>query len=316
MPVYNSKDYLEYALESVVNQNVDFSEVELIIINDGSTDGSVAILEQYASKYPWIKLIHQPNQGSAKARNKGLDLAQGEYIGFLDSDDSIYSNSLDEVLDYLFENNLEVLYLHIHMFDQNGQFIEDALVTGRRGIIEKGLYHTRRTFNATIYKKDLIGNFRFPSNVMIGEDTVFNVKAHFLAERVSYYDTPYYKYTRRDGSLTTQSKTEKAYQGFKNAIIDIRNFETQYSKGSTKEKEYFEKVYHIFITRILELSILPTLDRVKYIEFKSLLYQKGLTRLMKLQDEKYPYFSESFHWFKLLQLWLLFKSKLLKNRIA
>ena len=87
VPVYNCKKYLETAIRSVIEQTL-FNETELILVDDGSTDGSGGICDNYASEYPNIFAVHQSNSGVSVARNKGMEAAKGEYIAFLDSDDS------------------------------------------------------------------------------------------------------------------------------------------------------------------------------------------------------------------------------------
>ena len=96
MPVYNDESVIEQALLSVVNQTL--SDMELICINDGSTDNTLDILNDYSEKYDFIKVFTQENQGSGKARNYGMDLAEGEYIGYLDADDYFIDNDALERL--------------------------------------------------------------------------------------------------------------------------------------------------------------------------------------------------------------------------
>ena len=90
IPVYNVEDYLRDCLDSIVNQTL--KDIEIICINDGSTDNSLEILEHYKSKDERIKVISQENGGISAARNKGIDLASGDYISFIDSDDYIDNN--------------------------------------------------------------------------------------------------------------------------------------------------------------------------------------------------------------------------------
>ena len=97
IPVYNTYKYLPECLESVINQTL--ADIEIICINDGSTDFSSKILEEYASKDKRIKIISQNNQGVSCARNRGLEIARGEYIYFLDSDDKITLTALEELYD-------------------------------------------------------------------------------------------------------------------------------------------------------------------------------------------------------------------------
>ena len=87
VPVYNVEKYLEQCLDSIVHQTL--KEIEIIVVNDGSTDSSPEIIREYELKYPQVKVIHQKNKGLSGARNSGLKLARGEYIGYVDSDDWI-----------------------------------------------------------------------------------------------------------------------------------------------------------------------------------------------------------------------------------
>ena len=93
MPVYNVEQYLRRSIESVLNQT--FKDFELICINDGSTDNSLEILNEYATKDPRIQIINQENAGLSCARNSGLEIVQGEYIAFIDSDDFYATNFLE-----------------------------------------------------------------------------------------------------------------------------------------------------------------------------------------------------------------------------
>ena len=96
IPVYNVAPYLEEALESVINQS--YNNLEILVIDDGSTDGSEIICEEYAARDKRIRVIYQVNGGLSDARNTGLDLAAGEYIAFLDSDDAYRSNMIEVML--------------------------------------------------------------------------------------------------------------------------------------------------------------------------------------------------------------------------
>ena len=93
VPVYNVELYLYQCLDSIINQT--FKDIEIICINDGSTDNSGKVLEEYAQKDDRVKVLTQENQGQAVARNKGLDIAKGEYIYFVDSDDFIHPQTLE-----------------------------------------------------------------------------------------------------------------------------------------------------------------------------------------------------------------------------
>lgn len=104
VPVYNTENYIETCLKSLISQNLD--NFEIICINDGSTDNSFDILNKYAKHYGNIKILSQQNQGVSIARNNGLKIAKGDYVMFVDSDDWIEKNSLKIFIMQLFHPNL------------------------------------------------------------------------------------------------------------------------------------------------------------------------------------------------------------------
>ena len=108
IPVYNVEEYLKEALESVVNQSL--KDIEIIIINDGSTDKSLRIIKGYATKDKRIKIINQKNQGQSIARNSGIENAKGKYIYFMDSDDYIALETLEVCYKKCEEYELEMIY--------------------------------------------------------------------------------------------------------------------------------------------------------------------------------------------------------------
>jgi glycosyltransferase involved in cell wall biosynthesis len=107
MPVYNSERFLEDAVESVLNQT--FKDFELILIDDGSSDGSVAICDRFAQKDDRVVVIHQSNTGICGARNKGLQLARGEYIAFSDHDDKLVPNLLEDNINLAVKYDADVV---------------------------------------------------------------------------------------------------------------------------------------------------------------------------------------------------------------
>ena len=120
IPVYNVEKYLSECLDSVVNQTL--KDIEIICVNDGSPDGSAAILEEYAQKDNRIKVITQENRGLSEARNSGLKIASGEYIAFLDSDDYIDLKFFEQLYKRGIESNSDVVVCeNIYRFSGNKQ---------------------------------------------------------------------------------------------------------------------------------------------------------------------------------------------------
>ena len=309
IPVYNAEQYLKKCLESVFQQNLKLEDFEVICINDGSTDKTQQILEEFQKKYTNIILENQENFGEAISRNKAISLSKGEFITFLDSDDYYDALTLSKALQIIASQNLDILYLKMNHISEDYQFIQSLPNLSENEILS-GLKHERRPFPATIYKKSVIGEIQFPLNIIVGPDSVFNALVQSKAKRVSFSSDLVYNYLVRPNSLSKKAITEEGYQGFINAITILDEYKNQYFSPENKEaQQYFDKVILVFVTRIVELHILPNLYQPKYKELKKLLSEKGYWHLAKTIAEKYPYFDTSFSKMARHQKKLIFKTK-------
>lgn len=309
IPVYNAEKYLQKCLESVFQQNLKPEDFEVICINDGSTDKTQQILEEFQKKYTNIILENQENFGEAISRNKAISLSKGEYITFLDSDDYYDALTLSKALQIIASQNLDILYLKMNHISEDYQFIQSLPNLSENEILS-GLKHKRRPFPATIYKKSVIGEIQFPLNIIVGPDSVFNALVQSKAKRVSFSSDLVYNYLVRPNSLSKKAITEEGYQGFINAITILDEYKNQHFSPENKEaQQYFDKVILVFVTRIVELHILPNLYQPKYKELKKLLSEKGYWHLAKTIAEKYPYFDTSFSKMARHQKKLIFKTK-------
>lgn len=178
MPVYNGENYIDTSIGSVLSQNgIDRNELELILIDDGSTDGSITKLKKYADDHTeMIRLVSRANRGAANSRNEGIQLASGKYITFLDQDDSIDDNFAATLLTATRDSDVDVVHSGFKHMDMKGQV---------RGVtlpkkVELGLLFAIPAW-AKIYKKSFIkqNNITFYDN-NIGEDNVFTLNV-FLA---------------------------------------------------------------------------------------------------------------------------------------
>lgn len=310
IPAYNVASYIEKCIESIIHQNLDEYEMQVIIINDGSTDNTLEIIQNLLEKYPQLIFVNQDNKGVSEARNTGLKIAKGEYVLFIDPDDFIVSNSLLKIIRQSEKLNLDLMYLDMVQINEQYERTYHYPKVGEVGIVKKGLNHPRRTFPATLYKRNIIGNIKFIKNIIRGQDSVFNAMVHSLSKRVSYCSEPYYFYLERETSSRSNVTSFKAYQGFLSAIDVLDKFKQQHFSAENKDaQQYFDKVILVFLTRIVELHILPNLYQQKYRETKKLLSDLGYWHLSKSIAEKYPYFDSSFAKFALHQKKLIFKTK-------
>ncbi len=199
IPVYNNEEYLSEALDSVISQTL--TDIEIICINDGSTDKSPKILSEYSSNDSRFIVINQENQGSAKSRNKALDIATGDYIAFLDADDRyIDKMSLELMYDAGTENGAGLVSANLKFLTQKRELIDNPHYG-------KGTFYYFRNdceinpddygipfyFYKNLYKSDLIKEIRFP-NLLRGQDPVFLSEVLSKVDRIYGVNVDFYGY--------------------------------------------------------------------------------------------------------------------------
>lgn len=228
IPVYNVEPYLEECLDSVLNQTLE--EIEIICINDGSTDDSLHILKSYACKDRRIAIYNQRNQGLSIARNVGLEHARGEYIYFLDSDDIIDTNALMILYEQASRDDLDILYFDGISFYENeiieAQFPEKRIV--ERSLKLEGVYSgldLLQKLDATNGYKSMVwlqlirrefliqNNFKFKKR-MLHEDLLFSLETILQAKQVGFHPSSLHLYRIREDSITTQQKRFENFYGF------------------------------------------------------------------------------------------------------
>ena len=198
IPVYNVEKYLKQCLESVINQTLQ--EIEIICVNDGSTDNSPKILKEYAQKYKRIKIINKENAGLGAARNTGIEHATGEYIGFIDSDDWVDTSMYEKLYKNAEVHNSDIVMCPIHLFSDNNKEIKHNLSYFSLECFDEsfddGVFDYKKTkdfifkiavtaFNK-IYKTEFVKkiNAKFPEG-LIFEDNPFFYQTYLNAHRVS-----------------------------------------------------------------------------------------------------------------------------------
>lgn len=204
IPVYNVQNYLEKCIESVINQT--YSDIQIILIDDGSTDNSGKICDEYNKKDKRINTIHTRNQGAGIARNTALDIATGDYIFFLDSDDWILPNTITDLVKLAEENNADIVcFDFFKVFDRNQRdFCQQPnkvfIVDDKTEIFK--LYFESKISSATcskLFHKSIWTNLRF-TDIGIHEDAWIY---HFIIEKCNkaiITNQKYYAYYQRPES--------------------------------------------------------------------------------------------------------------------
>lgn len=213
VPVYKVEKYIERCLESILKQ--DFTDYELILVNDGSPDKSAEICEEYAKEYSNIVLLHQKNQGQSKARNTGIENAKGEYILFLDSDDYIEQGMFKHLIYITEKYNADVVSSH-HKDDYDGKIVvkdnfDDFECTGVEAT--KHVLEGKKipgTACAKLIRKDCLGDLKFQIG-RIYEDAIFTAELFLKVKKVYVSSEQFYVYYHRKNSSTTLSFTDRNY---------------------------------------------------------------------------------------------------------
>lgn len=215
VPIYNVEKYLKKCIDSIINQTL--KDIEIILVDDGSTDNSPKILDDYAKKDKRVKVIHKENGGQGSARNEGLNIARGKYIGFVDSDDWIDLNMYEELYKDIVENNSDISVCSRKVFDENNNLngkveLNNEVINlnrlGIEGYIIKRLLspHTVVVYNK-LYKSTVIHDIRFKDVHEVGsEDTLFNYCVLFNVKTISSINTTYYNGLERSGSTARKYK--------------------------------------------------------------------------------------------------------------
>lgn len=212
VPVYNVEKYLRECLDSICSQKKIRSEI--ILVDDGSTDGSGAICDEYAQKYKNIKVIHQKNEGPGVARNAGLDIMTGEYLCFVDSDDYIADDMYETLLQAIMKTDSDIACCG-HMRVINGKVtvaerpVTDAAILSGRDIIRNLMLDKEMTYSPCdkLFKAHLFKEIRFPKENLPSEDLPCLYSILKSAGKVVYIGEAKYYYR-----LVMTSRTKKTFQ--------------------------------------------------------------------------------------------------------
>ncbi|WP_224393697.1 glycosyltransferase family 2 protein [Clostridium perfringens] len=217
VPIYNVEKYLSKCIDSILNQS--FTNFELILVNDGSNDRSGIICDEYTLKDERIRVIHKKNGGVSSARNSGISLALGKYIGFVDSDDYI-KEEMYEILYNLckkYKTDISICKLGREINgtlinnEENGEIIELDNVNGLKELFKGILY--RFSLCNKLFKRECFRGVIFPEG-RIHEDLSTTYRLFANAKKSIYFDYVGYIYVKRENSILTTTYNEKRLQAF------------------------------------------------------------------------------------------------------
>ncbi len=251
IPVYNSEKYLKRCIDSLLNQTL--KEIEIILINDGSTDNSQVIIDDYAKKFPSIfKIFSQPNHGQASARNLGLKCATGEFISFIDSDDYLELTAYEEAYNFSISNNLDIVCFNF--FEENNNIKKVSSYYKFNNYPNDIKYVLNETSPVNkIIRKSLISknNIKFMENY-IYEDLELIPKLVLYTNKIGFLNKCLYNYVIHENSTMRQLKyTQKL-----NSIY----FVTDSLMKSFENTKYTKELEYIFIEHLLHGAALRYLQ--------------------------------------------------------
>lgn len=276
VPVYKVEKYLTKCLDSLVNQTL--KDIEIIIINDGSPDNCQKIIDEYVLKYPNIKSYIKENGGLGSARNYGLQYADGEYIGFVDSDDYVEENMYELLYNKAKQENADYVTCDL-TFKYEDYSKKDHISYGMNNIVsdyhKAGLLSPLYAWNK-LYKKEILinNNLKFSEGLWY-EDLPVTTILFALSNNIGYVNMPLYNYLQRNGSIMNSSYNEKMNDIFisMNKVYDAFN-------SRNLLNEYYDEIEYLFAEHLMIYGA--------YRFLRTDHYQELLDKSLKLINEKFP----------------------------
>lgn len=256
IPVYNGEKYIKRCINSIIEQEIDF--MEIIIINDGSTDNTRTICEEFVQKYNNIKLINQENKGVSHSRNIGIQNASGKYVMFIDADDYLVGHSLNNIKELL-TGDVDVLRYSYILNDKKMIFTEKIfdLSRNRQKFLNEFFSKTNQNMSwGQAVKRELLKDIKFNKNIFYGEDELFNCQLYNKCKSIKYTDTVLYNYKQNDDSVSIDYKNAKVKRKIENLIYVFNEIMTQY-----EDKDLIRIIENKFLGEIIPQIMMLTFDK-------------------------------------------------------
>lgn len=256
VPVYNVEPYVEKCINSILQQT--YQNIELLLVDDGSTDNSGAICDSFAKKDDRIRVLHQSNGGVSVARNVGLKNARGEFVLFVDADDYADEDMCSELLSVAIETNADIVFSDFYYDNDTRVSLcssnDNRVVTlsDQQDILFMVTdFDNKAGINvwAKLFNRSKISNIWFKNGTPLGEDQLFVFEAVLSSKRVSKINKPFYHYVMRDGSAMHQQVNVEKERKLLDVYADIEK------KLRIKNNEHCMHRFIVFRLCQCELSI-------------------------------------------------------------
>ena len=301
MPCYNTEQYVEETLKSVLNQS--FKDYEIICLNDGSTDGTLEILNRYQKLYSNIRVISSEHYGVAYQRNTGVQCARGKYIYYVDSDDLLKENCLETLYQHSEADNLDVLYFEADSFYETKE-IEEAfpqfLTLYHRHKAYDGIYDGRKLYiqmeNAGDIKMQLgmqfiRRQFLLDNDIKFGmeryfEDNLYTIQVMIKADKARCVRDNLYLRRVRANSIMTTSENKMRFECYLEVITGLMKILEYEKKESALQEAIYKRIRGTFINVYKDYLKVPKEEKEEFFGEKgSLLYLlTGMASFMNIEE--------------------------------
>lgn len=261
IPVYNAEEYIAECLDSLLAQELSPQDFEIVCVNDGSKDGSLSILQDYAGRYPNIRIISQENGGVTTARNAGLEAARGEYIWFVDADDLIRENSLPHLKAMIPDGGCDRVVFGAYQFLDS--MTEDELEQSRCGQLTTNTSWYDAVVWRSLLRKAFLQQhglyFRYPE-LTHGEDGLFMYEVTLTDPVTVYADEVFYFYRVHSGSADTTVSIESQKRKLRSHIRVTQILQEHFLALENPEEGSANKLMTFLWKSLYEASQLPPKD--------------------------------------------------------
>ena len=267
MPCYNTEQYVEETLKSVLNQS--FKDYEIICLNDGSTDGTLEILKRYQQSYPNIRVISSENHGVAYQRNTGVQCAQGKYIYYMDSDDLLKENCLETLYQYAEADNLDVVYFEADSFYETKE-IEEAfpqfLTLYHRHKEYDGIYDGRNLYiqmeNAGDIKMSV--GLQFTRRQFLQDNNIkFGTERYFEGKARCVRDNLYLRRVRANSIMTT-SENKTRFESYLEVVRGLMQILEEEKQDFVLQEAIYKRIRGTFINVYKDYLKVPEKEKEEF----------------------------------------------------
>jgi len=296
IPVYNVEEYISRCLDSLINQDLSYNEYEIIVVNDGTPDNSMDIVDQYQKKYSNIIRQDKQNGGVSSARNVGIHAAKGKYLLFVDSDDTIEKNSLNTIYNELEKRPNQIMILNSIIYENElkikeaykfPQELAGKTLTGIE-LFQNG--YLRGSVCGVVFEKNFILDYKlkFSEEIKNEEDSIFMVFSFMYAVSVSYFNLDFYKVNVRKNSASrvwNYSKVKDCLIGL-DVLVDFSDI---HSLTDEQLSMLTIRAYGIISNSLFYFFTLNHFHLGQYKEIKSIIRRSNLYPLKTYRTELFKY---------------------------